>query len=90
MSDIATAYACTDCYIMAHDPSHVSPGTALDHADIRYTDWVCVDCIGFDYHDTGCTSCDDTGTGHGTTVGGTCDLGEHDMPGYWEYHTYIA
>ena len=90
MSDITTAYACTDCYLMAHDPSHVSPSTQLEHADICHTDWVCVECIGYDCPDSVCTSCEDTGTEYGITVGGTCDLGGHNMSGYWEYHTYIA
>lgn len=88
MLDIETAYACTDCYIMAHDSSHVSPHTSLDHADICMTNWVCVDCIEEDTY--GCMTCVDTGTEQGLTVGGTCNLGDHPMPGYWEYHTYIA
>lgn len=98
MSHVSTAYACTDCYLMAHDPLCESPQTELEHADICYTDWTCEygapsidgECREPGQPDSVCTACDGSGTEHGTTVGGTCDLGEHAISGYWEYHTYLA
>lgn len=90
-------YACTDCYILAHDSGHTHPLKSIDPYDINLTDWVCTEgtinidgfCVDSDDTNSVCSNCDSSGTGFGITVGGACQLGEHDMQGYWEYHTYI-
>lgn len=97
MSDITTAYACTDCYIMAHDSTHTSPYATVDAQDIALTDWVCDygelsldgECMEPGSPDDICTACNGSGTASGITVGGVCDLGGHLMDGYWDYYTYI-
>lgn len=92
------SYACTDCYILAHDSTYEhplnagldSPSLVVDPYDIDLTDWaICPDCADTDSSDT-CVECDGTGGDSGLTVGGTCDLGQHEMTGYWEYHAFIA
>lgn len=106
MSNVSTAYACTDCYLLAHDSSYSHPLNAgLDYwdlvvnpDDISHTDWVCEygelsadgDCREPGHPDDICTACDSSGTAYGITVGGACDLGEHLITGYWEHHTYTA
>lgn len=84
-------YACTDCYITAHDSTHSNPYS--EHNDTHMTNWVCTygtlsenGCI--DPEGGICSACDGGGTEYGITCGGVCDLGQHSMPGYWAYHVY--
>lgn len=89
-------YACFDCYLTAHDPGYINQWS--DHNDTRLTDWVCAyGTTGIDgeCHEPGlpgevCSNCEGSGTGYGLTVGGTCDLGEHNILGYWGYREYIG
>lgn len=85
-------YACTGCWLAAHDSSYKSE--LVEHDDVSFTDWACPE------HEEDptevCTYCDDTGTEFGVTIGGKCDLGNHQptglngepADGYWEYHVY--
>lgn len=93
MRDIG--YACTDCYIAAHDPSYEQDH--VDPNDVAWTDWTCStgvlgvdgDCVeSLDTYDV-CTGCDGSGTGTGIHAGGQCELGGHRMVGYWNYHEYL-
>lgn len=93
----AIGYACTDCYISAHDSSYspsVEHSDRIASFDLGLEDWSCT--VGHysddgECHDDGdiCTGCDGSGTEYGTTVGGICDLTNHRMSGYWEYHVFL-
>ena len=76
-------YACTVCYVAAHDSSAPSPH--IDPLDIQLTDWVCAD---HEEDSDTCSACEGTLTEFGVTVGGMCDLGNHAMTDYWEFHTF--
>lgn len=85
-------YACVNCYIAAHDREY--PSEYVEHDDVVHTDWTCSvgspNINGFCEEDGDlCTNCEGVSTGFGLTVGGSCDLGEHQIDGYWEYHEYL-
>ena len=85
-------YACVECYFAAHDPECSSE--FVEHDDVSLTDWVCRECMEWSDEEMDgsgniCTACENARVEYGTTVGGKCDLGDHLIDGYWEYHTFI-
>ena len=97
MNTAHVGYACTDCYILAHDSRYEHPLPHIDPYDINLTDWICTygepsidgDCMEPGSDTDICPHCEGSGTGTGITVGGVCDLGDHRIDGYWDYHEYI-